>query len=249
MRARSIFGWFVVASLVGVVWLVFRQRELTRLHADSDMLRRRIAALEAPAGSPASKSNSVLSHLSSSEKLELLRLRGEVGVLRDELQTHRSGAPSQVRRTPAGPDIAKTSASGLNPAVHAFLTGAESREAHQLAQAVSRYIKDHGGVVPEDFASLSASDGTQLPSSVSGRFEAMATNRIPQEARSYTLVARERAARAAGEGQWFRVYVYADEAVAVSGPVSDLDWSKWEQSHPAFRKKVAEEKATGANQR
>ena len=80
---------FAAIGLVVVGLLALRERTLNKLHASNEVLRQELAAAtnpDTPPGSPSPAGTNLASPLTPEEQTELLRLRGQVGLLRHELQ-------------------------------------------------------------------------------------------------------------------------------------------------------------------
>lgn len=237
----TFWSCLIAATVLGTLVFCLCQRTLNELRAGNDSLRHQLQVPE-----PAAETNVVqlpgdsLDALSPDERLELLRLRGQVAPLRRELQ----GLSNRVATLAESSSRRETTPSARllssDPAVrraeierrNAYFRSEPYRNVRNLSIALGRYIKSHSGELPDDLASLEASANHAFAPDTSERFELMRRGKIPEEARAYTLVAREKQPEQLADGSWRRHYVKADGGTwtAGLGPASKPDWKARERS-------------------
>lgn len=239
----------MAAATAVVLWGVFlgkRQVGLGVLRAENHALRQQAEASSAttpPSVAPPTPIPAILP-LTASERMELLRLRGEVQPLRDELraltQTRPAPAKGVVQSSPPPERPPRPS----NPEVREILSGPEMSASFALAQALHRHLREHEGELPEDLAVMESQGAASIPQGTAGQFEWVRRDRIPEEARSYTLVAREKSPRQLSDGAWVRIYLIANGGVALAGPSPTEDWPGWERLHEAMGREQGRRKAS-----
>lgn len=91
MSFRNVYVVFVVAALAGAILLASRQRMLKELRTSNESLRQELATLSAASAVPDPGATNLVAPLTSEERSELLRLRGQIGPLRRELRALSNG--------------------------------------------------------------------------------------------------------------------------------------------------------------
>jgi len=224
MRKKA--AYFVLTVIVALAAsFVVRHRTLNALRADNDSLRSQIDLDKSarPAALPDPPANSV-ARLNDADEKELLQLRSKIVPLREQLrdasnrvvilQRPRTGGASSVRTA----SEQATSAVRKTPAYN---------YARGLAEAVAQYAEKHGGKLPDDLALLER-EFTNMPAGFSQGFELMGTNPLPEELRSFSLVAREKQAEQVPDIGWMRIYFIANGQVKIAGPLPENDWAGFE---------------------
>ena len=249
MKNKIWYCLFLVAVLIAVA-LGVRQRTLNELRAGNQSFLQQLEG-QAPAPSaepmPAVQATNAVFALSPDERAELLKLRGQILPLRRELQemSNRLVAlaqppPSRVsaksRQIPTEADR-KAEIEEMN----AYTRSEPYRSARNLSIALGEHIKIHGGELPGDLVQVEPVARHPLPQGVSQRFELMRSGAIPEEALTYTLVAREKEPQQLSDGRWRRLYLGANGGTetATLGPITKPDWKEWERGNEMFMKKEA----------
>ena len=238
--------YFLFATIMAVmIFLAVRHRTLSNLRTSNASLQHQLdsqATAKMNASATTGHATNSVVQLNPEERTELLRLRGQMLPLHRELQdlSNRIAMLSQPKR------VASVQASQTTPerqaemqAMQTFMQSEPFSSAMSLAAAMKEYLKIHDGELPDDLAHVAALARPPLSEDVSQRFELMRAGIVPEEARSYTFVAREKEARQLPDGKWVRVYVQANAAVSVAGPVAQPDWLGWERFHEAMDKQRA----------
>ncbi len=217
-------GALIVAGLAATVGVQYQSQNrlqqenqdlhqhITRLTADFETLSNRVA--QAPASAPASAPND--------QFRELLRLRGEVGRLR-ELTNQMAAARAQNLRVQAS--MANQEAENANFVGH---SASIVNAAKQIGVAFRIYSNDNEQF-PTNLASIhnELAGATNFSGNVAlDSFEMVnvgkAGDRYPQ-----AVCMRERDARQAPDGSWERIYLYCDGSVQVVRQ-PDGNFDQWE---------------------
>jgi hypothetical protein len=239
-------GFFLLVAAAVIAVFVARQLALNKVKDNNESLRQRINAQTSESATDlpmALQSTKPIVALKPHERSELLRLRGQIQLLHRELQEMSNRvvilAQPSVQRAPAQTNQLLPSEQSDRKAeiqvMNTFTRTEPYKNARILSIALRDYLKAHSGELPDDLAKVDS----PLQQSVSERFELMRSGRIPEEARPYTLVAREKQPHQMEDGRWFRIYLRADGAsvTATLRSASRSDWKAWEQSDEAFMKK------------
>lgn len=247
---RNKIGYFLLTSAIAViVILVARQRSLNELRADIELLRHQAgaqAAMPESALATEVQSTNSVAELNPGERRELLRLRGQIQPLRDELQdmSKRVALLNQPR-----PQSGTTQFGDMPPepkaemqAENDFRGSEPFTSAIGLAFAMRKYLQEHAGELPGDLTKVEALADPPLPEGVGQRFELMRSDAVPAEGESFALIAREKDARQLTDGKWVRIYLHANGGTALAGPVDQPDWPAWERLQEAVGKATARKK-------
>ena len=248
--------WFCVFPLTVLVAAAFiaRQRTLNEVRAGNESLRQQINAqrsvpmAEPP---PAVQSTNPVVALNLDEHTELLRLRGKIQPLRRGLQEMSNrvvtlAQPAIQRASTQTKQLPPPQPSDRNAEIqvmNTFMRSEPYRNARDFNIALGDYLKAHSGEIPDDLVKVETSSRSSLPQGVSERFELIQSGKIPEEALSYTLVAREKEPQQLTDGRWIRIYLRADggTTTATLRSASKSDWKAWERSNEAFMKKQAQQ--------
>ena len=190
--------------------------QLTSLAADNESLSNRLQQV------------GTVSPLARDQFRELLRLRGEVGMLRQ--QTNLLGALREEIR-----HIQKNKETTNDQAVEElkFHAGRVSmiNAAKIIATAFGVYANDNNNVYPTNFAQL---DLTHLSKSIPpDTFEMVNVGKVSDPS-PWTIIFREKTPQLSPNGGWSRMYALSDGSVQEAiPPDGDFDvWEQnWEQSH------------------
>jgi RNA polymerase sigma factor (sigma-70 family) len=214
----------VVGGLAATVAL--QHQNESKLGGENQALRRQMAGL---AADNESLSNRLL-HVSPASPLpddqfrELLRLRGEVGRLRE--QTNLVGKlQAENRRLQAS---VKGNAKDQEAEAAKFLGGRArmGNAAKIIGNAVGIYMKDNANVYPTNFAQL---DLTGLSGDIPlDTFEMVNVGKVSAPS-SWTIIVREHTPRLSPLGGWERAYLMSDGSVQVAIP-PDGNFQTWEQN-------------------
>ena len=143
--------------------------------------------------------------LPESERLELMRLRGQVGELRKELAALKgsAGGPASATAQVATETEAKELASASETTYALRMLGWANRV----------YAHDHADVMPTSFDQLKPIFRLELAPGLNlDRFEFVDYGRAVSEAEPNVALIRERTARQLPDGRWARFYLYVDGA-------------------------------------
>ena len=170
--------------------------------------------------------------------LDLLRLRGEVGVLRRQIEEQTAGAGGQAQAL-----AEKLSAQAE------FVRDDDARtgRATMIAAALMNYVYGKSGQLPEDFTEVTnayygiypkqlvKSDGLSDFEFFNWGTEVMNHDQrgatlIPELA-DRLLVFREKVARQAPDGNWYRIYNLGLHQKVVSVTTSDGNFDAWETAN------------------
>lgn len=231
-------GILVVAIAVSVAapWLVhraartsLRERE-ARLQQQSARLaqlaaeNQRLSNLATSAGAP---------ELSAEQLRELLKLRGQVGALRDTVNTiqrlREENRVLESRSTNAQYPTAQNSPAEVDAQLSAETIEAMSNICRLLPQAMELFARDHNGQPPTDFLQLRDYFPKPGGHRITGlyTFDFVRDNGpLPAD----TLILREMSARQKPDDQWARVYGFADGR-AVEATSDDREFRAWEKQH------------------
>ncbi len=250
-KLKIAVGTTLVAGL-GTV-LVLEQQHLTTLRAQNEALRSQLDGLALIAQDNQRLSNVLAQSASrttllSEEFHELLRLRGEVGVarrLRDDnpklrAENAKLRSASRVVQEPAPVEP-------QDPVEAAFQRETQRRK-DDLSQWALMFImsaRKNDDQCPEAWEQVA----DQIPSeqrdailqSATNRFEIVYQGKLALDDRAgTTLLFREKTARRAPSGEWFKVYGFADGHTEIHTE-PDGQFEAWERQHmAAYRQETGE---------
>jgi RNA polymerase sigma factor (sigma-70 family) len=221
------------------VWLVVEHRSLNQLQDENAALRQQIAQPGHPA-QPLQPQIAVNADNAELERLrrghtELLRLRGQVGVLRDTLEKKQGELAS------AQSENAKMSAILKAEAIKVSTVNALKI----IGTACRIYAQDNNNVFPTNFAQIQNELGGDLAGSTASlgigtnSFEFLdygnpvtgTTNKLGDLVPTAPCIflAREKQARQMPDGKWSRGYLLVDGSVQM-GASDDGSFDAWEQN-------------------
>ena len=169
--------------------------------------------------------------LTAEEHIELLRLRGQVGLLRREV------AEAVGRQAPK---TRSTKMNATNDALPAgFPSSANLPTEHygpglpmatlEISNLIHRQLEQNGGKVPAALPpELTAQLGAEA-AELLGRLELLPGETITPETDCCIFTAREREARRTADGSWVRLYFMANGSYTMAGPLTNPDWERWER--------------------
>ena len=216
-------GVIVAGSLAATV--AIQHRTESKVRGENQALRQQLAGLATENESLSNRLQQVspAKHLADDQFRELLRLRGEVGMLRQ--QTNLLGTlREQIRHLQASKE---TTEDQLWEEAKFRGRGAEMVNAAKLIEsAILNYMKDNNDVYPTNFAQL---NDTGLPGDVPlDTFEMVNVGKVAGPS-SWTIMLREHAPRQSPQGVWQRVYLMSDGSAQVAIP-PDGNFEAWEQN-------------------
>jgi hypothetical protein len=221
MKVRTILVLVVVAA--GILFAV-RHRSLRQLKVEQVRLQheveQRSKAQQPPTqAGPAISTNS---NLSAAEHSELLRLRGQIAGLRQELAQESNHLAALSRRHRPVSERAD----------EPFLTPAQAAQkvsvGRQWGVALVLYADSHDGQLPAAMTDAAAYAG---PAGTNDELELVrngplrpASNELPQR----TILLREKKPWRGMNGRWSRTYVFADGHSEIARSDTS-DFSEWEE--------------------
>ncbi len=216
-------GVIVVGSLAAIV--AIQHQTVSKVRGDNQVLRQQLAGLATDNESLSNRLQQVTptKPLTDDQFRELLRLRGEVGTLRQ--QTNLLGTlREEIRHLQASKETTKDQS--VEEAKFLGVTAYTVNAAKIIAQAVGKYRNDNNNVYPTNFAQL---DLTDLDSHFQlDTFELQNVGKVTDPS-SWTIMLREQAPRQSPQGLWQRVYLMSDGSAQVAIP-PDGNFDAWEQN-------------------
>lgn len=226
-------------AAAGTVY-VLQNRSSDRLSADNADLRRSVAALseEARTARETQAGNSEKAERERLDRAELLRLRGEVGRLRQELAAARSAGAAAVRSTASQPpaDVAADVDEAAKEATKQFGLKRLS-ESKLLVLGMILYAGTHQNQFPDTLAAGLAQlkvEGAELDTPKNLQIEAFepvfkgSIQDITNP--GLAIVLRERSSWQTHDGRWARTYGFADGHSEIHS-TDDGDYTAWEAKH------------------
>jgi RNA polymerase sigma factor (sigma-70 family) len=176
---------------------------------------------------------------SQSQLGELLRLRGEVGALKQQLAD-----AAKVRQKNEPPQI-QAGADALEQKTQGFTKG---RDAKIIGYAFRMYAINHHDQFPTDFAQAvpymaealrndlnpgdTLRDEAEFIAQVTNRFEIVYTGSTTNEAYGDKILIREKQPTQASDGSWIKAYGFVDGSGQLHSE-PDGDFGNWERQHMA----------------
>ena len=229
MRKKS--AYFVLTVIVALAALfVTRQRALNTLRADNDSLRKQVDLENSAraAAVPDPPTNSV-ARLNDADEKELLQLRSKILPLREQLRdaSNRVAVLQRPRK-----DAGSSGQRAVSETMKDFMKSETYLNATKLAKALSQYLRDSGGKLP-DPGHLAAAVQlyADVPAAFSQRFELMSTDTAPDKPPDESLIAREKQSEPWPDGGWIRIYLTANGNADIIGPFQKEDWANWESEY------------------
>lgn len=222
MNAKLGLGTLAVLATAGLIW---QQVRVGRLEVENEELRARTLVATPPAS--ASASTPAVSSRQDEEHAELLRLRGEVALLRQQAAEGQGGDTDvRVRRAEARTVALREEVLFRNRRTQLIESG------KALAMAVLVYANQHPDRTPptwkdltETFREMGLNDGDQIPPELSSEtYEFLSVSRLPDAAESAILF-REREPRRIPEA------VLGDEDLKPGTPFAIPLRRGWERNY------------------
>lgn len=222
----------LLSLAVAVAATVFALRHRTLCQAETERAQLRSQAEEtaklraAAAQAKADADSSAEAGLSSAERTELLRLRGEIGPLRKELaeETNRL-AKANVRAR-----ASEVAGGSLEPIVTRQEGMVRMNHAKLWIVALILHAQANGGRLPATLA-----EAAQLAGGAEGgdTFELVQSGEIPSfKSPATTIVLREKQPWKSASDRWNRGYAFADGHVEIAQSPTE-DFADWEQRKAA----------------
>jgi len=215
-------GVIVVGSLAATV--AIQHQTESKVRGENQVLRQQLAGLATDNESLSNRLQQVrpAKPLTDDQLRELLRLRGEVGTLRQK--TNLLGTlREEIRHLQAGKGTVKN-----QPEEEAkFLAGTDYNvnAAKIIAQAVWKFMHDNNNAYPTNFGQL---DLTNLGHFPLDTLELVNAGKVTDPS-AWTIMLREQATRQSPQGLWQRVYLMSDGSAQVAIP-PDGNFEAWEQN-------------------
>ncbi len=216
-RFRILLSLFVI---IGAVVFGLRHRSLKQLQNEQTQLREQTdqrstrPATTPPADTSAPSTNV---NLSETERLELLRLRGQIGQLRRDL--------TQATNRPASAPQRSTAPSGNNePTVSRSEAMQRVATSRQWSLALIMYAQSHQGQLPSALSEV----GSRMPADAAGDFELAQSGALNAGPATRTILLREKQPWKGTNGRWQRVYAFADGHTEMAQS-DTADFTQWEE--------------------
>ncbi|HEY3861176.1 MAG TPA: sigma-70 family RNA polymerase sigma factor [Verrucomicrobiae bacterium] len=211
------------------VTVAMQQQSGRKAREENQALRQQIAGFAAANQAPSNRVQQTAPHPSLPEDQfrELLRLRGEVGMLRQQT----NAVPKLQEENRALQAEAKT-AEARAATADAWYQAVSARTvnaAKLIGVAARVYANDNNGVYPTNFAEMSnelANFPTNIPLET---FEMVNMGKASQEW-PQAVFARERTPRPDLSGRWHKIYLFCDGSAQI-GNSDDGNFDNWEQSN------------------
>jgi hypothetical protein len=221
-------GAFVAAGVAAT--FVIQQQSQTRLHDENQSLQRQIVGLQ----NSNKDLSSQLADLNAAKKMsdeqfnDLLRLRSEVGMLRQ--RTNELGKTQASLENSLAQAAAASQQSDSPAEQQRKIAIAKINNSRGLVTEMIMYASDHQGLFPTNFDQVGTYTG-QFPESTTNGFEIVyqasgdqITN-LPN-----VIVMQESQAWQTYDGKWAKVYGFADGHSELH-EAADGDFSAFEQRH------------------
>jgi RNA polymerase sigma factor (sigma-70 family) len=212
--------------------LVVQHQAQAKLRGENDSLRQQIAQLQAASGSQPSRPATENNPNQDAGHLELLKLRGEVGVLRQQLSEHEK-LPEENQRLRS--QLSASQANQADLAKYHFREYTENviNAEKQIGLALRIYAGDHNEQLPTNFLQITNELGgvANFAGNVAlDSLELVNINVANPYQYPQMIVLRERVPRQDPTGKWIRVYGLVDGSVQTVA--SDSDYSDWFSKEP-----------------
>jgi RNA polymerase sigma factor (sigma-70 family) len=206
------------------VWLVAEHRSLNQMQDENAALRQQVSQLGHPVQptqpeAAANANNAELERLRR-EHVELVRLRGQVGVLRDTLEKKQGELASTQSENAKMTAILKAEAVRVETI----------NSLKKIGLAAHLYASDNGNLLPTNFAQIQ--DMLDNIGARTNSFEFYDYGKplsTDTNTPTYSFLAREKQARQMPDGKWSRVYLFVDGSVQEAGS-DDGSFDEWEQN-------------------
>jgi len=245
MTLTSFKTGIIASSIAGAlaVWLAAEHYSYKKLQSENADLRQQISQFGQLPQSPPVASNTDRDELEKlrREHSELLKLRGEVGLLRDTMEKKQG----ELATAQAKNDQMLSLSNTLENADWSMTTS-NLMVLKYIGVACRNYAANNGDMFPTNFGQIQGELGKyiQFPPGVgTNSFEFMSDGQpLATNSPGYSFLARETQAIQYPTGKWHRVYLLADGSVQI-GESDDGNFDAWEQQ---WLQKQAQEAAEQA---
>jgi hypothetical protein len=224
----------ILALIVTILALVARHGTLRDLKIANESLRRKMVAEPPSAVAPPGNPPADAPGLNAAERAELLRLRGQIRPLHQELRDlsnhieHAAALASPAQTPTAQANTERLQISqprqSQKQVMEAFVRSEPVRSLYRkgalAGQKIQNYLRENNHELPQDLAVLNG-----LPEG----FELMRSGLVSQDEGGRTLVARQKEPLQTPDGRMMRVYVRANGTLVVGTLPANGDWAAWEQ--------------------
>ena len=218
--------------------LVIQHQAQVKMREENGLLQQQIAQLQTDNESLSNR----LTMAGDSQKLpeeqfnELLKLRGEVGILRQQINQFKKMRDEQVQRNQEAGKLASVNKANLDDALTEGKFNADEihgvSNVKQISLAIRIFAGDNANQCPTNFDQLANEFGsTNLMAFAQSEVEIL-NSQTPNLNETYpqAVQLRERTARKDMEGNWRRIYGFADGSVHVAVSL-DGDFDAWEKAN------------------
>lgn len=228
-NAKAGLTLILVAGAAVIIFLQYQTRQ--KLLAENDSLRQQIAQLKSnnqdvPVANPQPATNDELN--------ELLRLRGEVGVLRAQtnqlakLQTQNqqlreafTNLAQQKQQETDPPSAAQQKEFGI----------LELNTSRQYVLGMINYASEHQGLFPTNFEQMNSYFRNSEILTNMNRFEMVYTGPYSNIANPSSAIVVREIQPYLSNGKWLRTYSFADGHSELHRADSSDGFDEWEQQH------------------
>jgi RNA polymerase sigma factor (sigma-70 family) len=234
LSKTNVAAGLCLAALSG--GLVMQTRQANKLRSENEALRQQPTQIES-APTENAGANTTKPSADSEEHRELLRLRGEVGVLRTKLAS--ANAPKNAEKK-LPQDVLWEEKPENQESIRRM------NHAQGVMLGFFNYASEHDGELPTNFSQAAESVSSALKSNSRGadadlptndlyqaatnRFEIVYRGRLEQARDPATIVLREKEAWQAPDGTWHRTYGFGDGHTEIHRAPNG-DFEPWEQAH------------------
>jgi len=236
------FGLASAIAVAGVVFAAKQQQTLTRLRDESALLRQQNQQAVSEVQRMANQLAQATSDQAGSEAQlrELLRLRGEVGALKQQ-----QAVAAKARENNALQQQTSAAANASDEKANNFSKG---RDAKIVGYAFRIYALNHHDQLPTDFSQAvpyiaealrndlnpgdTLRDEAEFITQVTNRFEILYLGSITNAEDREKILIRERQPTQASDGSWVRAYGFVDGTGQMHSE-PDGNFENWERQHMA----------------
>lgn len=233
INLKSVTAILAAAITAGTVTHLVERRETNRLRSENQALmalqKQLTGERDAALSAEMQKSGEI--EQSQKDKNELLRLRGEVGVLRRQI--FETGQRPKNNNPIRNQTVVAQSATPNGNEVDSFTEISVERKnsVKQIGVAMRLFAMEHKNEFPTDFSQIGEELSPATRNTAADLFE-FVQHAVPINDRNNPdkIIIRERIVRQRPDGKWARAYGFADGSA--SEEVSDTNnFEAWEKQH------------------